>query len=317
VKNIFCDDFSLLCLFSVVLFKGFCSFTHLNNRPVIYLLLTIFLSTIIIITFKVMGLHKVNTLQAITFNYLFAAITGYFMMGQGITFPLLMAKPWFYYTFFTGAMFILTFFLFAQSSHKAGVSITAVSSKMSVILPVMAGFVWFQDTLSLYKVLGIALGLASFYFIFNTGHKIRFDYKYVLLPVLLLVGNGVNDTLVKYVQHNFLDGDEGLYIEVVFVIALLIGGFYLLGRIVSGKESLHLKSILFGIFLGAVNFFGAWFFLKSMGLFQASFLFPVVNVSVVVLSSLVGLTVFKEDLRRINLIGIVMAVVAIFLISVG
>ena len=106
-------------------------------------------------------------------------------------------------------------------------------------------------------------------------------------------------------------------LSIVFVIALIIGGLYLLGRVVVGKESLHLKSILFGIFLGTVNFFGAWFFLKSMGLFQASFLFPVVNVSVVVLSSLIGITFFKESLKRINIIGVVMAIVAIFLISAG
>ncbi len=296
--------------------QGFCSFTG-KNHIVLYLILTILLSTIIIITFKVMGIYKVSTLQAITLNYLFAAITGYFMMGNGITLSGLMEKDWFNYTFFTGAMFILTFFLFAQSSQKAGVSITAVSSKMSVILPVTAGFLWFHDALTLYKVLGIVLGLASFYFIFNTGQKMRFNYHYALLPLLLLIGNGINDTVVKFVQFNFLNGDENIFIEVVFVIAFLIGGFYLAILMILGKESLHLKSVLFGFFLGAVNFFGAWFFLKSMVIYEASFLFPVVNVSVVVLSSLVGLVIFKENLRRINVVGIIMAVVAILLISIG
>ena len=296
--------------------QGFCSFTG-KNHIVLYLILTILLSTIIIVTFKVMGIYKINTLQAITFNYLFAAITGYFMMGTGISLSVLMEKDWFNYTFFTGAMFILTFFLFAQSSQKAGVSITAVSSKMSVILPVTAGFIWFHDALSIYKVLGIVLGLASFYFIFNTGQKMRFNYHYALLPLLLLIGNGINDTVVKFVQFNFLNGDENIFIEVVFVIALLIGGFYLAILMMMGKELLHLKSVLVGFFLGAVNFFGAWFFLKSMSIYEASFLFPVVNVSVVVLSSLVGLTIFKENLRKINVVGIIMAVVAIFLISIG
>ena len=296
--------------------QGFCSFTG-KNHIVLYLILTILLSTIIIITFKVMGIYKINTLQTITFNYLFAAITGYFMMGNGITLSGLMEKDWFNYTFFTGAMFILTFFLFAQSSQKAGVSITAVSSKMSVILPVAAGFIWFHDALTLYKVLGIVLGLASFYFIFNTGQKMRFNYHYTLLPLLLLIGNGINDTVVKFVQFNFLNGDENIFIEVVFIIAFLIGGFYLAILMILGKESLHLKSVLSGFFLGAVNFFGAWFFLKSMVIYEASFLFPVVNVSIVVLSSLVGLVIFKENLRRINVVGIIMAAVAILLISIG
>jgi len=282
-----------------------------------YLLLTILLSTVIIIIFKVMGIYKINTLQAITFNYLFAAITGYFMMGEGVALETIVNKPWFYYTFFTGSMFIITFFLFARSSQKAGVSITAVSSKISVILPVVAGFLWFQDSLSFYKVLGIVLGVTSFYFIFYNGKALRFDYRYVLLPLMLLIGNGVNDTLVKFVQYNFLNGDENIFIEVVFTISLIIGGVYLTVMIILGKESLHLKSVIFGLFLGAINFFGAWFFLKSMNLFQASFLFPVVNVSVVVLSTLAGIVIFKENLKKINLVGILMAVIAIVLISIG
>jgi drug/metabolite transporter (DMT)-like permease len=54
-----------------------------------------------------------------------------------------------------------------------------------------------------------------------------------------------------------------------------------------------------------------------MGLYQASFLFPVVNVSVVLLSSLSGMLFFKERPGKINLTGMVMAVIAIFLISAG
>ncbi len=283
----------------------------------IYLLLTILLSTIIIIIFKIMGIYKINTLQAITFNYLFAAVTGYFMMGANESFSTILQKPWFYLSFATGAMFIITFFLFAQSTRKAGVSITAVSSKMSVILPVLAGFIWFNDTLSLAKLSGIILGLSSFYFIFYTGEQFRVSYKYVLLPLLLLIGNGMNDTLVKYIQHQFLNNDEAVFIEVVFIISLFFGGIYLLYRVLTKKESLHLKSILFGLFLGAINFFGAWFFLKSMMLYQASFLFPVVNVSVVLLSSLTGLLFFNEKLKKINIAGIFMAAMAILLISAG
>jgi drug/metabolite transporter (DMT)-like permease len=282
-----------------------------------YLILTVLLSTLIIILFKVMGVYKVNTLQAITFNYLFAAVTGYFMTDSGAVFSEISQKPWFYMSFITGAMFIITFFLFAQSTLKAGVSVTAVSGKMSVILPVTAGFIWFHDTLTITKLTGIVLGLASFFFIFNTGEKFRINYKYVLLPLLLLIGNGLNDTLVKYIQFYFLNGDEAVFIETVFSISLIFGGIYLLIGMLSGKESLNLKSVLFGLLLGAVNFFGAWFFLKSMGLYQASFLFPVVNVSVVLLSSLSGMLFFNERPGKINLAGMVMAVIAIFLISAG
>ncbi len=283
----------------------------------IYLILTILLSTIIIIIFKVMGLWKISVLQAITFNYFFASVTGFVMMEKAVSLGAILVKPWMFMAVISGAFFIMTFFLFALSTKKAGVSITAVSSKMSVILPVTAGFLWFGDTMSIYKVVGIIIGLGSFYLIFYNGQKIKPDWRFVLLPLLLLIGNGMNDTLVKYTQVNYLNGDEDIFIQVVFTISLLLGGIYLLVRLLLKKETLHLNSVLFGLFLGAINFFGAYTFLKSMGLYQASFLFPVVNVSVVVLSSLAGVVAFKEVLKTINLIGVLMAVVAILLISVG
>jgi multidrug transporter EmrE-like cation transporter len=64
-----------------------------------------------------------------------------------------------------------------------------------------------------------------------------------------------------------------------------------------------------------VNFFGAWFFLKSMSIFQASVLFPVINVSVVVLSTFAGMIFFKEKLRAINIIGLTVALIAILMIT--
>lgn len=53
--------------------------------------------------------------------------------------------------------------------------------------------------------------------------------------------------------------------------------------------------------------------LKVIGISLA--LFPTVNVSVVAISAFVGLVFFKEKLKAINWIGILMAVVAILLIS--
>jgi len=282
-----------------------------------YLILTVLLSTVIIIIFKVMGLWKIDVLQAITFNYFFASVTGFLMIDKAVSFGTILAKPWIYMAIISGAFFIMTFFLFALSTRKAGVSITAVSSKMSVILPVTAGFLWFGDTMSVYKLMGIVIGLSSFYFIFYNGQKVKPDWRFILIPLLLLIGNGMNDTLVKYTQVNYLKGDEDIFIQVVFTISLIFGGIYLLVRLMLKKETLHLNSVLFGLFLGAINFFGAYTFLKSMGLYQASFLFPVVNVSVVVLSSLVGVIAFKEVLKRINIIGVIMATIAILLISVG
>lgn len=78
-----------------------------------------------------------------------------------------------------------------------------------------------------------------------------------------------------------------------------------------------IKSLIGGLILGSMNYWGAWFFIKSMAAFQASFIFPVVNVGIVSLSALISFIIFKENLSKTNWLGILVAIMAIILVSLG
>ena len=283
----------------------------------IHLLLAILLTTLMLVIFKFIGLYKLNVEQAVTFNYLFASVTGFLMMPDSITIKEIVGKEWLFYAIAAAVMFMVNFYIFAASSKKDGIAITAVSSKMSVVIPVISGFLLFRDSFSVLKVLGILLGLFSFYLILKKDRKFEFNKQYFYLPILLFLGTGFNDTIVKYVQFNFLNGDESVFVDTVFSVSFLVSVLVLIWSIVFKNIKIDKYSILAGLFLGAVNFFGAWNFLKSMSYFQASVLFPVVNVSVVSLSSLIGIVLFKEKLKKINIIGLGIAIIAIIMISLG
>ena len=286
-------------------------------RNVLELLLTILFGTMIITGFKVMYLLKLDVFQAITVNYLVAVLFGFTVWNAPFSFAIWSSKSWFGISIIIGVFFILTYVLFARSSEKAGLVITAVASKMSVVIPVLAGFLLFGDNLNIQKITGIVLTLAAFYLIFLPEKGLRIDYRFILLPFLLLLGNGMNDVLVKYAQHFYLDRDEGLFLSFVFFVALIIGVVVLFFKQFIKGKFITLKSLLAGIILGSLNYWGAYFFLVSMERYQASFLFPVVNVGIVGLSALVSYVVFKEKLSKINWIGIIIAIIAISLVSMG
>ena len=287
------------------------------NIPMIHLILAILFTTLMIVVFKLIGMYRLNVEQAVALNYLFAAVTGFIMMPDGVEVNTILEKEWLMYAVIAGTVFMANFYVFAASSKKDGVAITAVSSKMSVVIPVTAGFLLFEDSLSLFKLSGILLGLFSFYLILNPGKEIKINKEYVFLPILLFLGTGTNDTIVKYVQFNFLKGDESIFVDTVFLVSFILSFAVLIIRVALKKVKVEIKSILAGLVLGAVNFFGAWNFLKSMSYFEASVLFPVINVSVVVLSALTGIIIFNERLRKINIMGILIAITAILMISLG
>lgn len=280
-----------------------------------FLSLTVLTSVLIIISFKVFDILDISANQVITFNYFFGFVYGVVFREDNYSKDQVIESDWLIPSIFIGFVFILGFFLFSKSAIKAGVSITAVLAKMSVIIPVMAGFVLFGDSISTMKVIGIALAMLSFYFIFKKGEKERINYKYIILPLSLLLVSGLNDSVVKFMEHNYLSDNILLFLTFVFLSAFIFGLIFSLSNSKSRQHFVSYKGVFGGFLLGTFNFWNAWAFIKSMNIFESSMLFPTVNVSVVSISAFVGLLFFKEKLKLINWIGIFMAVIAILLIS--
>ncbi len=283
----------------------------------IYLLLTIITSVLIIISFKVFHILKINPFQAITFNYFFGFIYGILFCEREFTINAIVESQWFWPAIAIGFVFIAGFFLFSRSTKKAGVSITAISAKMSVVIPVVAGFIIFGDSITYIKVLGIVLAMLSFYLVFKTEKNKAIDVKYILLPMLLFLVSGLNDLLIKYVQHHYLSGEILMFLSIVFFSAFVLGVIYLVLSKAKENRKVLFSAIFGGFVLGSFNYLNAWAFIKSMEIFESSVLFPIVNVSVVSIAALSGVMVFGEKLKTINQIGIILSILAILLISLA
>ena len=281
------------------------------------LFLTIAFSTLIIITFRLINRYKIDELETIVFNYLFASVWGILIWKEKLTLTDFVDKPWFALSMVIGALFIVTFFLLSRSTSSVGLAITAVASRMSVLIPVVAGFLLFGDSVSVLKILGICLALLSFYLIFKPEKKVTVKVSRILLPFLLFLGIGANDTIMKYIQLHFLDGDETLLLTNVLYISLVIGSLIMLVRNTGMKKPISYKSILAGFLLGSFNFAATFFFIRSMMQYESALLFPAVNVGIVALTALSGMLFFRENLSRINWIGIFTAIIAIVMISQG
>lgn len=287
---------------------------HLSTM--VSLILAILFSTLIIVCFRVLGKLKFNELQSITFNYFFAVLYGLLIWNEPFDLVNYTERSWFGFSLLIGVFFIVTFFLLSRSSQAAGVSITAVASRMSVIIPVAAGFVIYHDHVNLLKLIAIGLALFSFYLIFKPKTKRKINSRRIILPALLFIGIGINDSMMKYIQYNYLKADLTLFLTIIFLVAFIIGFMIMLYNLLMKKSALSFRNIFYGFILGSLNFGSTYFFIRSMSEFESSVLFPVVNVSIVVLSSLVGLLVFKEKLSKTNWIGILTAITSILIITI-
>jgi len=126
----------------------------------IYLVLAILTSTTIVVTFKIFKRFNISILQAITVNYLTASVFGY-VSNERFQFAEIPEQPWFGSALIVGLTLIVAFNLYALSAQYAGIAITAISSRMSVVIPVLFGFLLFGDSTGWLKLAGILVALVQ------------------------------------------------------------------------------------------------------------------------------------------------------------
>lgn len=137
----------------------------------IYLLLSILASTIIFINFKLFERFKIDILQAIVVNYYIAFITGIIAYDGTITLSKLPTYDWFYFTLILGVFFIIVFNLMAITTQRSGLSVVSVATKMSVVIPVLFGLIYYKESLGAIKLIGIGIALFAVYLTSNKSNQ--------------------------------------------------------------------------------------------------------------------------------------------------
>ena len=277
-------------------------------------------SSIIFIVFKLFKTYKADTFHAIIVNYFTALGVGLLVNQEPILFEELAQKTWLTGAILLGAFFILIFNLMAATSQNLGVSVASVATKMSLAIPVIAGLILYEEHLNTMQFIGIGLALFAVYF---TAYKekregLNAELRTMILPLLVFLGSGIIDTSIKYLQHTMIPENEySLFSAVVFGFAGLTGILVLLFKNPKTLTRLRPVNILGGVALGIPNFFSIYFLLRALkfdGLNSAS-VFTLNNVAIVMLTTLLGIVLFRESLSRKNWIGILLAIISILLIS--
>ena len=282
----------------------------------LFLILTILTSAGILMLFRVFVKYDIHILQAIVVNYITASLLGFAIQWNSFTVAEVVNQNWLPYAMLIGCIFIMTFQIFAYSSQTAGVAITAISSKISVVIPVFIGaFLYANENLSLMKVLGLVFAIISFLLVFSNNANMKINPRFIFLPIILFLANGLNDSMMTFAQRKFAGFNTMLFVSCIFFFSLVIGVIWLVVNYLVLKQKLHYKNIIAGILLGILNFLSTYYFFKGVETVESAVFFPVMNTGVVSLSALTGYFVFKEKLNRINWFGIVIALGTIVFIA--
>lgn len=291
-----------------------------------HMIIAIACATIFSVIFSILQKNRVNINVAMLANYItgaiFSGITVLFKMASdgvkdssflwpGYAIPAL--------ALITGIIYSTGFLIRDIGTAHCGVSISTIITKVSFIVPVILSWLLLADKepswLSIALIL-ISIGMISFK---KEEAQQKFDPAGLGILFLLFLTYGMSEFFLKYART--ISGESGNIAEIrlscfmtlIFVFAA-ITSLCLCIAANSFRKSEHIvKDCLYGVFIGTVNAGNTAAIISSLGKMPASYFYPVYNIAVVLLCTVVGTVFLKERLSMLQIIGTILAALSIIL----
>lgn len=289
-----------------------------------FLLLTVACSVLLGFIFKLFGRFGVDGFQAIVFNYFTCFCCGWLHLGH---FPVQsedFATPWMPYALVLGLVFVSGFNMAALTVRHFGVTIGQIMQKMSILMTVPFAILAYQESAGWAKIFGFLCALASILLVNWPSRKNmevpvnqRTNTKLLWMPLATWILAGLLEVLLVRVQNEgFADMSDPTFIITIFGVAGVLGLCLALVGWSTKRLRFAWKNVWAGIILGIPNYGSMLFMLFALdsGL-EGSFVFPVANVGIIVVTTIGAVTLFGEKLSQTNWLGIGLAILGIMMIS--
>lgn len=307
----------------------------------LYLFLAIILGSLFAVLFKICQKKNIDTAQVILFNYVTAVV----FSSAAILFKVWGGKADFatyaldaksiLLAILQGAFFYAGFFIMNRSTWRSGVALTTAAARASLVIPLILSWLIFSQSEPSWLLVGMIL--VAMLLMVLPAQSEKHDSKYqtgisektrrrktMLALVAVFVIYGLSDFLLKVVQ-NSVQTSAGLDSQKVYIF-LSATVVSLVACIASGsfkndgkrnRSSLHqgfrMRNLIGGIILGLINAGCTSCMLLALGHISTSTFYPLYNIGIVVLATLVGVLFFKEKLKLLQVAGLVLAAAAIAL----
>ena len=263
--------------------------------------------------FKARGL---NTLQMVASNYAIASILCFFWFKPDFSHVSITGTPW--WIIILLAIILPSIFLcLGKALQTVGMVKTEIAQRLSVILSVIAAFMLFQEQLNLLKALGLVLGLAAILLLLfsksglNTTQAMPKTGLYALLAVW--GGYALVDVLLKYTSS------LGLQFAVTINLSFILAFIFTLVVLFVQKTQWNKQAISAGLVLGLFNFANIALYMKAHQLLKDSpaVVFVGMNILVMFLGGLLGVILFKEQLRKELFLALLLGVMSVLCLAMA
>jgi len=277
------------------------------------LIIAVLCSVAVSVLLKVARKRNIVIQQAIAFNYIVALSLSWFLLKpdfKGLEFTDFIAQSENTPIFLAlGILLPSVFIIMSKAVEFAGIVRSDAAQRLSLFLPILAAFLIFHETLSQSKAIGIVLAFVGLFCLLSKpNQQSAVDFRGILGLVGVWFGYGIIDILFKQIAKS--GGIFPTTLFIAFSLAACIMFIYLLFK----RTQWNVASFVGGIILGVLNFFNILFYIKAHQSFGSNptLVFAGMNIGVICLGTITGALIFKEKISKVNWLGIVFSLCAIF-----
>ncbi|MFZ1514492.1 MAG: hypothetical protein WAT21_03790 [Saprospiraceae bacterium] len=275
------------------------------------------LSTVVLgFLFKQFAGKNMSISKIVLINYLVCSLIGIIQVGFDV----------FNFTKFgsglsaalIGVLFVAGFNAFGNAVALNGLSLATIVQKMSVGLTVILAIL-IGEKLNNFQWAGFLLSLLAILVIFYKRDAkeniLKHEYGRVFLLATLILSTIIEFGFLLIHKKEVYDIEfEWVFTARVFISASLTSIIYIL--VSASNKKINSEELSAGILLGIPNFFSILFLNKALGSgIQGSVFYPLLNCSVILISSLMGAWFYREHFTNQKIIGLLLAIASILLIG--
>lgn len=277
------------------------------------LIMTIICSTSIALILKQNDTKEGHPVVLLMGNYLIATILGFVFMANAGQF--LFNLEVFLFGAVLGSVFVISFFLFTKGVSIAGAALSTVSSRLSVIIPILLSIFIYSETPEVFQLSGFVFAIVTIFFFYRSlksmskGGMTISDY---LILSILLLGIGLGDFGLKVFQHWRIPDEKPFFLFSIFFFAFIYTSAYVFIR----KIKIDISTLKRGAVLGIPNIFSSFFLLGALNDLPAIIVYPIANIGIILTTTFGAVLIWKERLNKYGKLALVSGLVAIGFLSI-
>lgn len=284
-----------------------------------YLVIAVCCSVAVSLLLKLLRRQLLDIRQTIAAGYPVAVLLTFLLLKPDIQTVTNLGSAW-VVIIALGILLPSVFVILGRAISTAGMIKADAAQRLSLIIPIIAAAVLFGEMISPIRALGLIIGLLALAaLVIKTPHanltavsndhlseNTSGKFPSAVWLIGVFVGYGVIDVLFKQVAK------QGAAFPLTLFVSFSLAALFLGGYLFLQQTQWQPKALLFGLVLGALNVGNIYAYIRAHQVLSESpsIVFTGMNVGVIVVATLVGASVFHEKLSKLNILGLILAVVS-------